>query len=341
MDAMTGTDGAKTGGDAALRVMNLLFALNTSRHPLTTEQIVSDSDMGYGSANRDSDLKKFRRDREKLAEQGIVVREVRESGAAQTEESSWRIDREATHADAALLLPEDAEALLDAIDEHLRRPDIPYRAPLKRIQLKVRELLGQEGSSNLDAIPGTDATIASDGDPIADTVWGAYALQKTLPFLYRDAAGNETRRTVAIYGIFSLDGHAYFTGKDDWGKLRTFRIDRVQRVWRAKTPYRIPADFSVSDHLFLPFDLAEGAGVEASFLLPEGIGEAERASLARGHGAFEQIDAGFIWRVQVRDVDAAAAFALEHAHTGLRPVGPSALMDSWKRKLKEAMAAHV
>ena len=79
--------------ETALRVLNLLFILNASATPLSTEQILQDSDLGYGSANRASDLKKFKRDREKLAEHGVSIVEVRPAGAKQTEESLWTIDR--------------------------------------------------------------------------------------------------------------------------------------------------------------------------------------------------------------------------------------------------------
>ena len=68
----------------AQRILNLFFVLNSSPEPLTTEQIVLDSDLGYGSGNIDSDKRKFRRDRDKLLERGIVIREVRAVGAQET-----------------------------------------------------------------------------------------------------------------------------------------------------------------------------------------------------------------------------------------------------------------
>lgn len=82
----------------AQRILNLFFVLNSSPEPLTTEQIVLDSDLGYGSGNIDSDKRKFRRDRDKLLERGILIKEVRPTGAQETEESSWTIDREHTFA---------------------------------------------------------------------------------------------------------------------------------------------------------------------------------------------------------------------------------------------------
>ena len=66
----------------AQRILNLFFVLNSSPEPLTTEQIVLDSDLGYGSGNIDSDKRKFRRDRDKLLERGILIKEVRASRRA-------------------------------------------------------------------------------------------------------------------------------------------------------------------------------------------------------------------------------------------------------------------
>ena len=59
--------------ETAQRLLNLLFVLNAAPRPLATEEIVSDSDLGYGSGNRASDLRKFRRDREKLEERGVYI----------------------------------------------------------------------------------------------------------------------------------------------------------------------------------------------------------------------------------------------------------------------------
>ena len=82
--------------ETAQRLLNLFFVLNAAPRPLTTDEIIRDSDLGYGSPNRASDLRKFRRDREKLAARGVFVAEVRTPGASETEESSWTIDRTQT-----------------------------------------------------------------------------------------------------------------------------------------------------------------------------------------------------------------------------------------------------
>ena len=116
---VTNKNGAPEPGfdKTAQRILNLFFVLNSSPEPLTTEQIVLDSDLGYGSGNIDSDKRKFRRDREKLLERGITIKEVRAAGAQETEESAWTIDREHTFAAGGLITADDADILLNAIDQ--------------------------------------------------------------------------------------------------------------------------------------------------------------------------------------------------------------------------------
>ena len=126
----------------AQRILNLFFVLNSSPEPLTTEQIVLDSDLGYGSGNIDSDKRKFRRDRDKLLERGIVIREVRAAGAQETEESAWTIDREHTFAAGGLITADDADILLNAIDQTLAAGSSTFAAPLADIRSKIAYLTG-------------------------------------------------------------------------------------------------------------------------------------------------------------------------------------------------------
>lgn len=127
----------------AQRILNLFFVLNSSPEPLTTEQIVLDSDLGYGSGNIDSDKRKFRRDREKLLERGITIKEVRAAGAQETEESAWTIDREHTFAAGGLITADDADILLDAIDQTLATGSAAFATPLADIRSKIAYLTGR------------------------------------------------------------------------------------------------------------------------------------------------------------------------------------------------------
>ena len=316
--------------ETAQRILNLFFVLNTSAQPLTTEQIVRDSDLGYGSGNIASDKKKFQRDRAKLLARGIIVREVKDARAAETEESSWTIDRERTFAAGGLITPDDADLLEGAISQALDRGATPFAAPLKSIRAKIERL----------GVAGPDATEIATS-PAADAVWSAFALKKGLRLEYADAAGRTSRRTVCIYGIFDRDGHGYFCGLDDKsGAVRTFRIDRIRRARATGGEYGIPADFDLRDYLFLDFDLGTDETTDVSFRFPPDTPAGLIDAVTLGRGDISHGDDAWTWTVSVRSLETAAAFCMRHAVEGMRPVAPVELLDAWNDLIEKTVTAH-
>lgn len=187
---------AEPGYDkTAQRILNLFFVLNSSPEPLTTEQIVLDSDLGYGSGNTDSDKRKFRRDREKLLERGIVIKEVRAPGSQETEESAWAVDRDHTFAAGGLITAEDADILMDAIDQMLAAGSSTFSTPLADIRSKIAYLTGEAD------VPETRALRS----PMVDAVWSAFAERCALRFLYQNGRGEQRQRTVCVYGMFERE----------------------------------------------------------------------------------------------------------------------------------------
>lgn len=325
--------------DTAQRLLNLMFTLNAAAHPLTTDQIIGDSDLGYGHEQRESDLRKFRRDREKLAERGIIITEVVAPGASEAEQRAWAIDRKRTFAAGGIAREDDVRLLARAVDEYLGSHPTPLAIPLKAVRRSCVDTLA--------ALAGEDEAFARpapklDDNAIADAVWTAFSLKRSLIVTYRNAAGTKRRRTVAVYGIFTSAGLSYFTGLDrEAGTVRTFRTDRVERVHGLGDSYDIPSDFSIRDHLFLPFDFSDAPEARATFSFSPGIGEMELAAITQGRGDLVQReDGGWTWDVEVRDIDAAAEVALAHARFGMRPVAPDALVESWRAKLMRAVGAH-
>lgn len=316
----------------AQRILNLFFVLDNSAEPLTTEQIVSDSDLGYGSGNADSDKRKFRRDREKLASHGVVVKEVRIAGAAENEESAWSLDRERTFAAGGIIDVQDAELLRAAIDQTLQEGTSPFADPLEQIRSKIDALAGGQQPSSAPAARHA---------PMADAVWSAFAEQRSLRFVYCNGRGEQSERTVCIYGIFERDGRGYFCGLDDaTGSVRTFRSGRIVKAWKPTKTYRIPADFNLNDHIFFEFDFSENEPVAATFAFsPDSPENMIRAiSAGRGHLAF--VDSHWQWTVDVRSIKGAASFCMRHALDGMRPQAPQALLDAWNHLIEGTVAAH-
>lgn len=320
--------------DAVHRILNLLFVLNASRTPLTTSQILDDEELGYSASKRESAMKQFKRDRQKLESLGIVVMEVKEPGASEREESSWAIDQDRTHAVPRLITADDADLLAKALTDHLSSPGLPYRLPLERITAK---LTSARGLTPPDLPESPDAS----KDSVLEAVWTAFSLRLKLTFEYQNARGETTKRSACVYGLFSVKGVSYLAGLDEKSsEIRTFRIDRIGRVWKPKGSYTIPSDFDVTDFLFFTFDFEGAASTPAAFSFPSSVPEAEIKSVTHGRGSLTPFSHGIRWDIDVRDLDAAAGFCLEHSQMGMMPLEPQHLINCWRDRISKAVQAH-
>ena len=328
-----------TADDAGWRRLNLVFMLNTSTRPLTTEEIVTDSDLGYGSDNLDSEMRKFRRDRKALASCGIVIRNMQPEGSSETETGLWAIDRTSTFAATDELSLDELDLVIDALTKHLAIPQNPLSTPLasalKKAQIVRAVRSGERATSTFDA-PGCTP------DPIVEAVWQAYTTKRALKVSYCDAKGTESQRTIRIYGLFMQNGTTYLTGLDDAsGQIRTFRIDRIKRAWRPQGRYVVPESFDVRAYRFLPFDFSDEAPVDAVVQFPATSTEAERAAITCGRGTItHEADDTWTWHIEARSLDAMARYLLGHARDNIVPIAPDALVDTWNTLCNKAVCAH-
>lgn len=320
--------------DAVHRILNLLFVLNASRTPLTTSQILDDEELGYSVSKRESAMKQFKRDRQKLESLGIVVVEVKEPGASEREESSWAIDQNRTHAIPRLISADDADLLATALTDHLSSPGLPYRLPLERITAKLTSARGL-------VPPELPEPSDASHDSVLEAVWTAFSLRLKLTFEYENARGETTKRSVCVYGLFSVKGVSYLAGLDEKSsEVRTFRIDRIRRIWKPKGSYSIPADFDVTDFLFFTFDFEGAAPTPAAFTFPLSVPRAEIEAVTHGRGSLSSRSDAVRWDIDVRDLDAAAGFCLEHSQMGMLPLEPHVLVDCWRNRISKAVQAH-
>ena len=177
---------------------------------------------------------------------------------------------------------------------------------------------------------------------MADAVWTALSQRRRLVFSYTNARGEASERSVAVYGVFTEQGQPYLTGLDDkTSTVRTFRLERIERIRALGEPYRIPSDFALADQLFLPFDLADEEAVEVSFAFPSARTEQEILSITMGRGRIDRTEDGaWTWTTTARNLDKASAFALQHARDGMRPRTPKPLVQAWGNRIRKAVDAH-
>ena len=328
------------------RLINLLFTLDMAASPLSTERILGDTDLGYGAATRTaskdgsapskayaSDDRKFRRDRKQLEQQGIWIVPVCEDGSPVNEASAWMLDRKSTFAERDLISRDDLEVLVGAIDEYLEM----LASPLAQVRKTASALL----ASADPALPSAGGGAGAAHDA-ANGIWAGFALKKKLLIEYAGGSEPMAHRTISVYGIFSHTGHSYCVALDEsLQKIRTFRIDRITVLGALKESYEVPAGFNVRDYLFFPFDFAPSDKVDATFDLPSYLERGEIDALTHDRGEVSRAaDGSWTWTVPVRDIDAAAALALEHARDGMRPRAPQDLVDRWHEMIGKAVEAH-
>ncbi len=182
-------------------------------------------------------------------------------GAAESEEKLWKLDRENTFATGGIVT-RDAQTLAAAIDEYLEGQATPLGRPLQSVRDKALELA--EGSTP----QGRDEQASNAFDPILDALWSAFATRKKITFSYRNARGEASKRSLAIYGIFSHEGCAYVTGLDDASQASApFAPTASKRSGVQRAPTTSPTRFPLRTTL-LPFDFGEGESVQAQFSLP-------------------------------------------------------------------------
>ena len=324
--------------ETAQRLLNLLFIFNAAERPLTTDEIVSDADLGYGSPNRASDLRKFRRDREKLAERGVFIAEVRATDAAETEQSSWAIDRARTFAGGGHSA-RGRRAPLGQGHRRLSRRPARTRSPRRSTpcaSARARSSPVSQANSRPKTpsasrpLPPRNKTVRAK---TARPTPSGRLSRSAVPYPLRTATRAVRAPSAPWPSTASLPTAPQATS---WGSTARRRqcapfVSTASNEWACSAiPTRSPPTLTCAP-IFLPFDLGEGEPVAATFSLPAERTCAELMALTYGRGTSVRAgDGSWRWHITVRDLGAAAAFALEHARDGMRPVAPAALVDTWR-----------
>lgn len=328
------------------RFLSLLYALGGSKAGLSTGDIVDDEMMGYtldtsgkpSKASRQSRKKKFERDKEVLAALGFTVERLPTPGSKATDERRWKVRMPPAPYYLKDLQGkaqrEHLQLMADEIKAYLDKSDDPQKDVLWRAAVKIACVAGNAE----DLLSEEKPRRAAELDAVR-TINRALSNCRAFVFDYRNAAGRLTKkRSVKIYGLFSQDGKQYFSGFDDArNDTRTFRIDRVSRVYALGDPYEMPDNFDVNARRFFSLDASDMKPVDVVLSFPQSVLQEEIASITMGAGSIEVVNGKTYWKKTVRNLDAAADLCLGHAQCGMRPEGPEGLVSLWREKAGQAV----
>lgn len=278
------------------RLLNLTAALLETRVPMTAEEI-RERVPGYSDSD-DAFHRAFERDKDDLRELGVPIETV-SVGHHEQIRSAYTIDRDRYELpDPGFELDELAALQLAATAVQLEGLD-PDDAD------EGLRKLGGLGAPT----PATDATTPLGEVPTPPSLLDLFVAvveRREVQFRYGDLD-----RTVQPHRLQFERGRWYLTGHD-LGRLdrRSFRLDRIDGAVSVGEPdaFNVPA--AVSGVRLRPWELGEGAAVDADLLLDADIA---RSVLNEDPGldVVERRDDGaVVVRLTVRNRDALRNFVL-------------------------------
>ena len=310
--------------EMARRLCALAIAFSNARKPLRTSEVRATY---YPDLNDQNFRKKFLRDRERLAEGGLVVKKA----GTEEDEALWQADG-SSFADSGSISAEDA-LMLDVLCASLvEDPSFAYRSELRLALAKVDRAFGALSAVRLSPeAQRMDSPVATLVSCMSDGVLARIA--------YVDAKGTKSERVVAPFDSFGLRDRTYFVcalaQDDELGEdapMRTLRADRIARARATSTHFERPADFAVSDYIRLPFQIGPTVGTARFVATPQAERDAVAELDRRGTSAAE--GDGRAWDVPMSSEDVAAAWAIA---SGVVPTAPQSLVATYGRILEQAL----
>jgi len=283
----------------ARRILSMAIGLTNARLPRTTSDIREDF---YPDLSEAAFKKAFRRDRERLETCGIHLKEAGRRGR----QATWCVDEERSYASEGALSADDALALDFLLAPLASDPTFPYARDLRLALAKIDRCF--DGTSQARVAPEARAR-----NNYLTRIEECLVERKEIEVDYERASGERTKRRLAPYGLFTLNGYPYMVAvRTDMGEdapPHTYNLERLHALKEIPgSHYELPADFDVRDFERLPFQLGE-TRFEATFVDPV-------TSEVRSH--------------EGADADVAAAWAIAE---GLVPTGPEEVVTSWRERL--------
>ena len=312
-----------TGDDElARRVLSLAIEFMNAKAPIPSEAIYAQF---YPGMSRDTAIKTFSRDRDRLAQCGIVLSK---SGSDAHDNALWSADTSLSFVQGPTL-SEDEALLVDLLCLPLANdPSFALRDELRLALAKLDASFSKPTAARV-------APEASKRDRVLSVLRAGAVNQKAVKIEYEKIDGSRDERVIAPYGFFSLRGTTYCVAPRidvDGAPVHTYNVSRVLRA--AEQPrqgFTVPEDFDVRDWLKLPFQMG-APSFTACFRVPAERERELRKSVGAA-GSFERGEDGtLLLTVDGAELEDAASWAVAE---GVIPLAPPDLKEAWTKLLKE------
>ena len=174
----------------------------------------------------------------------------------------------------------------------------------------------------------------SEKSRILDTLFSALDKTCAVEACYEDALAHEKTLLLAPFGRFAAYGSEYFVAaqlsQNDTLSYppKTYRIDRFKWIrLHPEISFEIPANFSIQDFYFFPFEFGSQDPTQLTFKLMKNTPIPLQRQLKQRAIYEPQTDC---WSLSVRNISEAVVWAIAN---DILPVAPQPFVSMWKEYL--------
>lgn len=314
------------------RLVNLALFLASRSRPVSIEECRT-AGLGYPEdADEAAFQRMFERDKDALRASGLAI--------VTHEDGTYSVDPDRSYAAEIDLSDAECATVRALAAALLNDPSFPFRDDLGLAVAKM----------DLGPFPGEPAVSSlAVSEPERQSAQAraaaeAVARRKRVRFGYTNARGESRLHEVEPYGVAYRRGRWYLVGRDvDIDAVRVYALVRAvgltPNASGPKTPdFEPPADFSIEDHLVLPFQIG-GSRFEATALFEQDAAWRAKAA-TEGKGRLEPMPDGRVrWHVGAASARAFAAWCVQNG-PGVRPVAPEDAVRAYRDGLQEVASRH-
>jgi proteasome accessory factor BC len=325
--------------DKLIRQLSLVAFLMAERRPLTARDVQQNVE-GYSEMSDEAFARRFYSDRAELQQLGVPLHSQRDE---YTGEELYTLRSENYFLPPLELTDEELAALQTSL--YLLEGTFAYAEPLR---LALQNLaLGRPGFAEAPSqatarrpIQVLDPDYSPEMPGRLSKLEGAISRQRTVRFPYYSIQRDDLReRTINPYALLPENGVWYVVGDDlEDGRRKKFRVSRIRGEIRFATrrerDFRVPADFSIDEHLGKPpWQLGDPLGEARIEVAPETAWWVERV-----HGSSGRLEAG-VFVTEYSSIEQLVTWILRQEGRAV-PLEPEELRDATVAALRRVHERH-